>query len=57
LPRLGFAEAFGAILKCYGDALNMAYVEPFQLSQRQEDRRIRAMVVRFGDVNEAIRRE
>jgi hypothetical protein len=40
LPRLGFGKVFEAMLKCYGDALNMAYVEPFRLSQRQKDRRI-----------------
>jgi hypothetical protein len=40
LPRLGLGTAFDAILKSYGDALAMAYVEPFQLCQRQEDKRI-----------------
>jgi hypothetical protein len=28
LPRLGFGKVFGAMLKCYGDALAMAYGEP-----------------------------
>lgn len=40
LPRLGLGNMFDALLKGYGNALTMAYVEPFQPSQRQEDRRI-----------------
>ena len=40
LPRPGFGRMFEAMLKYYGDALNMAYVEPFRPSRRQKDRRI-----------------
>jgi hypothetical protein len=36
LLQLGFAKAFDGFLKCYGDALTMAYVEPFFISARRQ---------------------
>ena len=39
-PRFSLGKLFADMLKCYGDALKMVYVDPFQSSQRQEDRRI-----------------
>jgi hypothetical protein len=39
-PGFGFGRMLEDILKHYGDALKMAYFDPYQPSQRQKDPRI-----------------
>jgi hypothetical protein len=39
-PVFGIAGMLEAILRHYGDALKMAYFDPYQPSQRQKDPRI-----------------